>query len=286
MQHDEVIWQVINQGHCSFKSKQIGGKTFCRNGYNVTGLCNRSSCPLANSRYATIVERQGKVYLYMKTIERAHSPKNLWERIKLPKNYAEALKLIDEHLIYWPNFLRHKCKQRLTKITQYLIRMRKLKLKTRPITVRINKKVERRERKREEKAKVAAKLTASIKKELIDRLHSNNFGGIVNVPMKMYEDILDVNEDKESEDDEEESEEEFEGEIEYVEDSDIESEDDIEEVEFEYEYERENSGFSSQQRTKKRQLEDDSESEIDEMESETSIDQSKRRNITIGYDNS
>ncbi|KAI4369092.1 hypothetical protein MLD38_017579 [Melastoma candidum] len=226
MQHDEIIWHVIRHSHCSFMAKIETG-IFCRNPYNVTGVCNRSSCPLANSRYATIREENGIFYLYMKTIERAHMPNKLWERVKLPRNYEKALEVIDKYLMYWPKLLIHKIKQRLTKMTQMRIRSRKLVLKTREKIMTTPRKQIKREARREEKAEKAAVLEKSIEKELLERLKKGVYGDIYNYPMNAYNKVLDMESSRAVEEEEEEEEE---AEVEYVE-----GYDDLEEEEIDME---------------------------------------------------
>jgi protein MAK16 len=166
----------------------------CSNLKNVTGLCSRKSCPLANSRYATVTEKDGVCYLQMKTVERAHSPKNLWEKVPLAANYETALAQISEQLEFWPGWLVHKCKQRYTKIFQYLMRMRKLELRRNAPRLLLprNKKVERRDLVREDKAETAARIETAIKNELLERLKAGTYGDIYNFLPSTFGSLLDA----------------------------------------------------------------------------------------------
>ena len=107
-------------------------------------------------------------------------PNKWWEKIRLSGNYTKALQQVDERLIYWPKFLLHKCKQRLTRLTQVRVRAQRLakeeeRLGEKMVT-RMAPKIRQREAVRERKAEAAAKIERAIERELVERLRSGAYG--------------------------------------------------------------------------------------------------------------
>jgi protein MAK16 len=230
MNHDEVMWNVMGQGFCSFKVKTRDDKVrFCRSPYNQTGLCSRATCPLSNAQYATVIEHEDELYLYIKTAERAHLPRRQWEKVKLDTSFPKALEQIDEQLQWWDRRHVNKVKARLLRLKQYLMRKRRMMLEPQPEFVSVNKRQEHKLLAREAKAEKAARIELEIERELLDRLKKGAYDSVVNYNAEMFDKMLDdeqVAEDEEMEEDAD------------LEDYEMDDEDYDEDEELEYETEQ------------------------------------------------
>nr|UXY86812.1 maintenance of killer 16, mak16-like protein [Cryptomonas paramecium] len=124
MNHDpSLIWTLIGKNKfCSFKYKLNTNKFLCRNKFNLTGNCSKKFCPLSNNNYATVIEKNGNLFLYYKTSFCTNFPCKVWKKIRLSRNLIKAIQQIDLNLILWPHFFIIKSKLRLIKLVQFLIR--------------------------------------------------------------------------------------------------------------------------------------------------------------------
>lgn len=175
---DESIWGLIG-GKNKFCSHKLPTETqdLCKNENNVTGICEFASCPLANNKYATVREIDGRLYLFKKEPEYVNLPIKSYEKILLNSEYDKALLEIDEILKFWDPYLVHKCKQRLGKLTQYLIRKHELMMQeNRPVLVARRKKAVRIEQVRGRKLVDRLDIEKDVKEELQMRLEAGIFG--------------------------------------------------------------------------------------------------------------
>lgn len=173
---DRKIWDSIgNKKTCSFKL-HTKLDTLCKNEYNVTGLCNEFSCPLANTKYATVRSEGEELYLYIKEPERAHMPRNMYEKIKLSSNYQEALMEIEKHLEFWDQEVIHKCKQRMTKLTEYHERIEYIREHGQTEYMVRKTKMNRREKVRALRALNSINFEKEIGDELLMRLEAGIYG--------------------------------------------------------------------------------------------------------------
>ena len=294
---EDLIWKVISKEFCSFQIRphqSQNNQDFCRNEYNVTGLCDRRSCPLANAQYATVKQVDGKLYLYMKTVERSHTPKNLWQRIKLSKDFTKALKQIDENLLYWNDFNINKCKQRFTRLKQVQITERRMALReergevSERNYVGVKHKVKKREEKRERKALAAARIEKSIEKELLDRLKSGAYGDKpLNVDDKIWKKVLGKMEDEDQEN-ELEDEEEFDSDEDVQLDSDDEGSGEIEYVEADEDEEDEMVDMEDLEKWLGKDSDDESDSDDEDNDEEPEVKpkkiKTKRARIEVEYE--
>ncbi|KAF8563082.1 hypothetical protein P879_11732 [Paragonimus westermani] len=168
---------------------------FCRNDNNVTGLCNRHSCPLANSQYATVKEKDGVVNLFLKEPERVPYPGKHWERVRLSRDKNQALAQIKKHMAFWDSWIISRVKQRFFRIRDNLKNMRRLALTRQKKLEPINRKVERRNQRREKKALRVARVERTVEQELLDRLRTSiSQKEIYNIDQSAFENALSTEE--------------------------------------------------------------------------------------------
>ncbi|ORD95091.1 mitogen_activated protein kinase [Enterospora canceri] len=173
---DRKIWDSIgNKKTCAYR---MGSRkdTLCKNKYNLTGICSEFSCPLANTKYATIRFENEKVLLCVKEPERSTTPVTMWEEIELGYDYKKALETIENKLADFDQIAIDRCKNRLTQCFEALERIIEMSKTPQDQLVARKKRMTRREKVRALKALNTINFEKEVGDELMERLKTGVYG--------------------------------------------------------------------------------------------------------------
>ena len=189
---NEIVWKIIgNDSFCSFKFISKNQK-FCKNKYNITGFCSKQSCPLSNPKYATVLEKNGEIYLYIKDQFNSRYPDKLWKKFILSRNFLKSLQEVDFLLSVWPKFFVSKTKQKLTKLHQILIR-KKLDVMKKKILIATRKNKPFLIKSQEAKLLSKIKFESLIESELLHRLNLGIYGNLYPInPIRIWKKNLSI----------------------------------------------------------------------------------------------
>ena len=183
MTTDDNLWSIIgDEKNCRFKFK-TKNKNFCTNKLNPSGVCEKTSCPLVNSKHASVFKKGKRLFLATKELEGKHRlVRNLnqdfvkWE-IPLD-NEQTALKFIKEKLEDFDTLAATACVNKFKLLKNYLFRKQNKQKETKVFYLSIKKKQEKKLKKYENKALRNAFLEKNTKRALLERLEQGLYENV------------------------------------------------------------------------------------------------------------
>jgi len=187
-ENDDLVWNIIGEKKfCCFKTKTTL-KNFCKHKLNISGFCSRQSCPLANSQYATIMQKEGVFYLVIKNQNNLNLPDKIWKKIVLSRNFRKAIQEINLNLAFWPKFFLYFAKLKLTRLTQIFSKF-KLKELQKSRELYQNKKLIYFNRQKVPKNIKKIEMEKKIEIELLNRLNLGVYGNLYSLlPIQIEQD--------------------------------------------------------------------------------------------------
>ncbi|MEN2497875.1 MAG: ribosome biosynthesis protein [Marteilia pararefringens] len=186
---DDFVFLTLSKSFCSYQNK-TKNLVSCRNKNNLTGICARAACPLANTEYATVVMNDDNtICLKVKIPELRHQPSREWKVIELDiDNKSKALQQIKEATAKHTQWVTDKCKKKYLTFIEIAKNMQNTNQQKETL-IPLKRKVENQEKRRAEKAFLKSRLHKSIEKQLEERLKTGYYDDLYDIKSKATDSI-------------------------------------------------------------------------------------------------